>query len=82
MNAPSQKRSAPGFGEESQALQNFVLAENKAAWAQLQPLLAHWYREAERIAREFNRTRHAKHLRAFCHQMIGILAAVERGLPR
>jgi len=79
--SPPKKRSAPGFGEESQAQQNLECAENKATRPQLQALIG-WYGEAERIAREFNRTRDPKHLRAFCKHTVAILTEVERGLPR
>jgi hypothetical protein len=79
--SPPKKRSAPGFGEEFQAQQNFVRAENKATRLQLQTLVG-WYDHAEWIAREFNRTQDPKYLRAFCRHVIAILSAVERGLPR
>jgi len=75
------KKSAPGFGEESQARKHFECAERKLKGTELQ-LLSHWYDHAESIAHDFNRTGDARHLRAFCRQVIGILSAVERSLPR
>ena len=41
-----------------------------------------WFLEAQRIAIEFRRTGDAKHMRAFCRQISGIMAEVEKALPR
>jgi hypothetical protein len=45
-------------------------------------MLRRWFDEAQRISLEYQRSQNTRHLRAFCGQIIGIMAEVERVLPR
>jgi hypothetical protein len=50
--------------------------------ASLESQILVWFREATRLAYEYRSSAHVRHLRAFCRHVIGIMATVERNLPR
>lgn len=71
-------------GSNSQAILvslNAIAAEPQAHVVS-DRVLRNWFREAQRIASEYHRTRRVAHLRAFCRQIIGVMQQVERTLPR
>jgi hypothetical protein len=82
-NGPPKRESRPGGAADLEKL----LADHRQYFYVAQPhisseTLHRWFGQAQGMANEYHRSHRVQHLRAFCRQIIGIMATVERALPR